>query len=95
MARIGHYRSACKPKITVVDRQVSRQWRQALGAHPALEQWVRVEKEEARIEDVGNSEIDKWLSDECAITMVYVCTKDEIANLRIARLLVGALRVHG
>lgn len=54
---------------------------------PALTDWLEVERQEMLIEDVKEADAEKWLQDECPITMVYVCTKDEIANLRIARLL--------
>jgi len=87
LARMGHYRSALKPKVTVVDRHVKALWKQAREAHPALETWLGIQTEETRIEDVGFQEIENWLTDERPITAVYVCTKDEIANLRISRLL--------
>jgi hypothetical protein len=52
-----------------------------------LSDWLQKELFESRIEDIKDSDAEKWLEDECPITMVYVCTKDEIANLKIARLL--------
>lgn len=86
LARMGHYRSGKKPKVTVVDRDVRRLWKQLIEAHPALEHWLIVETEEKRIEDVGAEELGRWFSDECPVSVVYICTKDEIANLRIARI---------
>jgi len=94
MARIGHYRSGKKPKITVVDRNVKQLWKQVLESFPAIEQWVQVETQETRFEDIGLDELDKWINDERKITMVYVCASDEIANLRIARLLLRSLTAH-
>jgi hypothetical protein len=91
LARVGHYRSAMNPKVTVVDRNVKALWRQMQEAHPALNDWLTVETEETRIEDVGEAEIKRWLQDEHPPTMVYVCTRNEIANLRIARVLVRDL----
>ncbi len=88
LARQGHYRSGKKPKVTVVDRSVGDRWREAREAYPALERWLQVEKEEARFEAVGMDQIKKWLTDERPVTVAYVCTRDEIVNLRIARLLI-------
>ncbi len=92
LARQGHYRSGRKPKVTVVDRSVGDRWREARQAYPALEQWLQVEKEETRFEEVGAPQIRKWLADERPVTVAYVCTKDEIANLRIARLLLDGIK---
>ena len=94
LARQGHYRSGRKPKVTVVDRSVGERWREARQAYPALEQWLQVEKEETRFEDVGPQQIRKWLTDERPVTVAYVCTRDEIANLRIARLLLEGIKVQ-
>jgi hypothetical protein len=91
LARMGHYRSRKKPKVTVVDRNVKARWRQVQEAHPALKDWLTVETEEIRVEDVGEAELEKWMQDEYPPTMVYVCTKNEIANLRIARVLLKDL----
>lgn len=89
LARMGHYRNGRKqkPKITIVDKQVNALWHQTLKMRPTLSDWLTVEREESRIEDVQDSVAEKWLKDELPITVVYVCTKNEIANLKIARLL--------
>lgn len=92
LARIGHYRSGSKPKITVVDKNVKAQWRQVLDAHEGIERWIQVETQESSLGEIGPDEIDRWLNDERKITMTYVCTDDEIANLRIARLLLRSLK---
>jgi hypothetical protein len=87
MARMGHYRSGHKPKLTVVDREVKARWREIREACPAVTEWLDVETHETRIEEVSEAEIDHWARDEYPITMVYVCTRNELANLRISRLL--------
>lgn len=92
LARIGHYKSGLPPKLTIVDRHVKDRWQQVLKNHPTLRVWLsEVEFMESQIEDVQNSNVAMWLKDECPITMVYVCTKDELANLRISRLLLKQL----
>lgn len=93
LAKMGHYRSGQKPKITIVDGHVEDRWKQTLKMHPTLPDWLTVERMESRIEDVKELHAEKWLQDECPISMVYVCTKDELANLRIARLLLRLLEM--
>jgi hypothetical protein len=59
--------------------------------YSTLPDWLVVERMESRIEDVQEEHAEKWLKDDCPITTVYVCTKNELANLRIARLLLRLL----
>ena len=89
LAQMGYYLNGKrnKPKITIVDKNVEVRWAQALKTYRNLSDWLQKELFESRIEDIKDSDAEKWLEDECPITMVYVCTKDEIANLKIARLL--------
>lgn len=94
LARVGHYRSGKKPKITVIDRNVKHQWLQVLEAHPPLNTLVSVETQELKIEDVCNEDLERWLFDERPVTIAYVCTRDEIANLRISRLLLARMQAR-
>lgn len=55
---------------------------------------MNVETQELKIEEVSEDDVDRWLLDEIPVTMVYVCTKDEIANLRFARLLVNRVQQY-
>ena len=95
LARLGHYRSGKKPKVTVVDQEVSRHWRTLLKAYPAIEQWVQVETIEVRIEEIGSTDVRKWLYDEAPVTMAYACTRNEVANMRISRLILDELKGDG
>ena len=92
MARQGHYRSEKRPKVTIVDQNVGQHWRSLLKAYRGLEQWVQVETHEARFEDIGPADIKKWFQDEIPVTMIYVCTRNEVANLRITRLVFDSLK---
>jgi hypothetical protein len=92
LARMGHYKSGIPPKLTIVDRQVEARWQEALKIHPTLPHLLpKVERIESRIEDVQEEKAQKWLEDQCPISMVYVCTNEELANLRISRLLLRLL----
>lgn len=94
LARIGHYRSGKKPKVTVIDRNVKLQWQQVLEAYPQLKLLLSVETQEQKIEDVSADDLDSWLFDERPVTIAYICTRDEIANLRIARQLLARMQLR-
>lgn len=87
MARMGHYRSGLRPKITIVDRDSEAKWSALTVRLPAIEDYVVVEKIEIDLDHITPQILDQWLEDADPITMVYVCRKNEISNLRIARLL--------
>lgn len=89
LARIGHYRSGLKVKVTVVDRQAQSHWQGMTKVHPALQQWLQVCIVEKAIEDIGPAELERWLADAPSINVSYICTKNEVANLRMARLLLS------
>jgi hypothetical protein len=94
LALIGHYRSGLKPRVTALDRNASTRWQELVSSHPGIEQLVDVQTVEACIEHVTDTMIDRWLTADHAPTMVYVCTRDELANLRIARVLLQRLDEH-
>lgn len=94
LARIGHYRSSKNPKATVIDRNAKLQWLQLLEAYPQLESLLTVEPQERAIEEVNADDLDRWLCDERPVTIAYVCTRVEIANLRVARLLLAQMQMR-
>jgi hypothetical protein len=87
MARMGHYRSGLKPKITIVDHDIDTKWSALALSYPALTEWILVEKIEFEINRITEHTLDQWLEDDDPITMVYACRKNEVSNLRVARLL--------
>ena len=94
MARIGHYRSGLKPKISIVDRDIQTKWSSLAFSLPAIEDWLVVEKIEIDVNYITQKILDEWLEDVDPITMVYVCRKNEISNLRVARLLLDRQIEH-
>jgi hypothetical protein len=54
-----------------------------------------VETIEVRIEEIGSTDVRKWLYDEAPVTMAYACTRNEVANLRISRLILDELKGDG
>ena len=94
MARIGHYRSGLKPKISIVDRDIETKWSSLTFSLPAIEDWLVVEKIEIDVSYITQKILDEWLEDVDPITMVYVCRKNEISNLRVARLLLDRQIEH-
>lgn len=95
LARIGHYKSGSRPKVTAIDKDVNARWAQLTKAYPALSDWVELEPIENYIEDLSPADVRRWLHDVHPVTMVYVCTKNEITNLRIARMIVKDLSDSG
>jgi hypothetical protein len=91
LVRLGHYRSGKRPKVTIVDQQVEAHWADTLRARPALADWLEVEPHPLRIEDVNRDLMCRWIEDERPVSMVYGCTKDELANLRMARKLIQVM----
>lgn len=92
LAHVGHYRSGLPPKVTVVDERAEQILQELLVAYPAFGQWVEVKRFESRTEDLEEKNIAEWLQDENPITGIYVTTPDEIANLRIGRMLITGLQ---
>ena len=92
LARQGHYRSGLKPKVTVIDRAASKRWDELKSAYPALPDWLDVELEDSRIETITAQAVKGWAVNERPITMAYVCTRDEVANLRISRIVLAGLQ---
>jgi hypothetical protein len=89
MARIGHYRSGLKPRITIIDQAAGCRWESLRGRYPALESWVDVAICESRIEDLDAPRIARILAGPTPVSGVYISTPGEVANLRLARLVLG------
>lgn len=91
LARIGHYRNGKRVKVTLVDGNASQRWRELVTIYPTLPQWLEVQIDDMAIETVQSSDLARWKVNEAPIDVAYVCTRDEITNLRVARLLVRDL----
>ena len=85
-ARIGHYRSGKKPKITIIDRNAISLWQDLIKRIPAIVDLLIIETHEFNIEDIDSNQLERLSTDIPSISMVYVCTSNEMANLRISRL---------
>jgi hypothetical protein len=91
LARLGHYRSGEKPKVTLVDRDALDQLAKLKLDYPALTDFVEAEANEKRIDSIAASDVSDWAAGERRITMIYVCTKDEALNLRTSRVILKGL----
>ena len=87
LARVGHYRSGKKPKVTIIDNNINKLWDMLLQKHPMLGDWLEVSTHESQIEHVSAEQVESWSKEIPSVSMAYVCTSNKIANLRIARLL--------
>lgn len=90
LAQQGHYLSGLKPKITVIDQQASLRYSNLLQHVPALADILEIEPVEDEFDLISSKEIEKWLATTTP-TMIYVCTKKEVTNLRLSRLILGFL----
>ncbi len=93
LARIGHYRSGLRPKVTVVDQHADARLQELTKLYPAISHWLEVKIEEKKIESVQSSDVKGWLGNEDSINVAYVCTKNELVNLRISQLLVNCINL--
>lgn len=94
LARVGHYRSGLKPRLTVVDRNASSRFPRLVANFPAIEDWIEIDLVDRHIEDLwpnGNGQQD---SPDIPFSAAYVCTRDEIANIRIANLILASRTVE-
>jgi RyR domain len=91
LARLGHYRSGIEPKVTLVDRDALDQLAKLKLDYPALTDFVEVQTDDKRIDSIAASDVSNWAAGDKQITMIYVCTKDEVLNLRTSRLILKGL----
>jgi hypothetical protein len=93
LARIGHYRSGLRPKVTIVDQHATARWQELSDSYPAISHWLEVKIEEKKIESIQSSDVEVWLGNEAVINVAYVCIKNELVNLRISQLLVNCINL--
>jgi len=87
LLRVGHYRSHKPPMVTVVSRTATAEWGTLARGARALDcpEWLVVRPFNSRVEDLDEDFLKQVLSDAPPLTATYVCTKDELVNLRAAK----------
>lgn len=90
LARIGHYRNEAKPKVTIIDRNVDQLWSGLIEQYPAITEILDVQLEKCLIENIGRTQVERWCQGPRKVTRTYVCTKNEVANLRVAKVFLSS-----
>jgi hypothetical protein len=82
--KLGHYKSGKQPKITIVDSDIESKLAQARAQMNSLKKWIQIIQCDVDLELIEASKIESLLSSKDSVTMVYICSNDEIINLRLA-----------
>lgn len=87
MAHLGHYASGLQPLVSAVDDPGSGNWQRLQARLPLLDRLLGVRLLPGGLAALQPDAVRGWLQAVDPVTMVYVCTKDEVFNLRTARAL--------
>lgn len=91
MAHLGHYRNGLRPRISIAEDEKGKNWQTLNERHPKLKELLDLRFLQGGIADKSREALKSWLQGQDDPTMVYVCTKDELFNFRITRLLIEVL----
>ncbi len=89
LARLGHYRSGLRPMMTIIDRQAGASLQALLKTCPVIADWVEIKAIDAQVEDLTPGSESLVSSAETPFSIAYVCTKNEIINVRVANLVLS------
>jgi hypothetical protein len=87
VAHLGHYGSGLRPRVSVVDEPDGGNWQSLQTRMPLLDRLLGVQLLPGGLAALQPEALRSWLRAAEPVTMVYVCTKDEVFNLRAARVL--------
>ncbi len=87
MAHLAHYGSGLQACVSIVDDPASPNWPRLQARVALLDRVLGVRRMAAAAAGLQPGAIRAWLQGQPPVTMVYVCTKDEVFNLRMTRLL--------
>jgi len=82
--KLGHFKSGKHPKITIVDSDIENRLAQSSAQTNSVKKWTQIIQCDADLELIEASKIENLLSSIDSVTVVYICSNDEIINLRLA-----------
>ena len=82
--KLGHYKSGKHPKITIVDSDIENKLAQSSAHMNSVKKWIQIIQCDVDLELIEASKIENLLSPKDSVTVVYICSNDEIINLRLA-----------
>jgi len=94
LARLGHYRSGQKPKVSIVDSNLDTKMHSIINSVPAINNLLEINLVERSVGELKLKDIIEIINNKDRITIAYVCGINEIENLRIARMLLSEV-AHG
>lgn len=86
LAYIGHFKDFKPFKVTIIDRNIKENWIALERQFPHISQWMEVSLKEVNLTTMNEQNLAEWMLDSKPFNVVYVCTKDEVANLRVAKI---------
>jgi hypothetical protein len=89
LARLGHYRSGQKPKVSIVDSNLDTKMHSIINSVPAINNLLEINLVERSAGELKLKDIIEIINNKDRVTIAYVCGINEIENLRIARMLLS------
>lgn len=86
LAFIAHFKDFKKPRVTIVDKNINEIWDRINHQFPNISDWIEVSTKELSITKINEQNLADWVRDKKPFNIVYVCTKDEVTNLRAAKI---------
>ena len=82
--KLGHYKSGKHPKVTIVDSDIEKKLAQSSAHLTSFRKWIEIIQCDSDLELLEAGKVKGLLSSNDAVTVAYICTNDEIINLRLA-----------
>jgi hypothetical protein len=86
LAFIAHFKDFKQPRVTIIDKNINEIWDRIHHQFPKISDWIKVSTKELSITKINEQNLADWVKDTKPFNVVYVCTKDEVTNLRAAKI---------
>jgi len=97
IAYIGHFKDGAPPKVTLVDQNVHAQWldfKNKFKLTDSITKWVNVDLKEINVNQIKEDDLHEWSSKiNKPFTTIYACTKNEVVNLRVAKVCIESTTI--
>lgn len=93
LAHIGHFKDFKPFKVTVVDRHIHESWSAIEHQFPRITDWMEVSLKDVNLTTISEQHLNEWSTQSTPFNVVYVCTKDEVANLKVAKMCLASASI--
>jgi hypothetical protein len=90
-ARIGHYKSNQRPKITIVGLDTEKRLIKLHKDFPSLTEWLDIDHIDSSIFEISLGTLSELINREGAPIIGYITGLVEMENLRMAKMLVAEI----